>query len=111
MKWLAAILIVLACNTECKAADPVPIRRDCPAWKPTRSREVTLAFQRLHPCPATGLRYGACPGYQKDHIVALCRMGPDTVENLQWLTIAEHERKTVHDIQLCKEYRREHHCN
>ncbi len=49
-----------------------------------RSREVTKQFQRLHPCPSTGKTYGACPNFTKDHIVPLCKGGPDTVANLQW---------------------------
>jgi hypothetical protein len=52
-----------------------------------RSREVTLEFQRLHPCPLTGRRWGACPGWIKDHIIALCDGGADAVENMQWQTV------------------------
>jgi hypothetical protein len=45
---------------------------------------VTLAFQRAHPCPATGKPTGACPGFLRDHIVALCRGGADSAANMQW---------------------------
>lgn len=58
-----------------------------------RSHAATLAFQRTHPCPATGKTYGACPGFVKDHIVALCRGGPDVAANLQWQTVAEAKAK------------------
>jgi hypothetical protein len=36
--------------------------------KVKRSREVAAQFQREHPCPSTGKRWGACPGWVKDHI-------------------------------------------
>lgn len=50
-----------------------------------RSRAVLRDFQRLYPCPATGLQHGACPGWFKDHIVPLVCGGCDSLENLQWL--------------------------
>lgn len=46
-------------------------------------------FMRLHPCPANGAKSGPCPGYIRDHIVPLCKGGRDTVDNMQWQTIAE----------------------
>jgi hypothetical protein len=58
-----------------------------------RSPEVTREFQREHPCPSTGKQTGACPGYVKDHVVALCAGGPDVVSNLQWQTTAESKAK------------------
>ena len=57
--------------------------------KTERSREVTREFQHLHPCPSTGKRTGACPGYVKDHVVPLCAGGADAVANMQWQTVAE----------------------
>jgi len=42
-----------------------------------RSASVKHEFQLTHPCPATGLTSGACPGYVKDHIVPLVCGGPD----------------------------------
>lgn len=56
-------------------------------WSPdtfSRDRNVPLEFQRAHPCPSTGRTAGTCPGYVRDHIVPLCKGGPDTVANLQW---------------------------
>jgi hypothetical protein len=49
-----------------------------------RSTAVRRAFQRTHPCPSTGKRYGACPGWVRDHIKPLKRGGSDSVGNLQW---------------------------
>lgn len=63
-------------------------------WGETvRDRNVPRDFQRLHPCPATGKITGACPGWVKDHIVPLCKNGPDTVENMQWQTVPEGKAK------------------
>ena len=58
-----------------------------------RSYRVTEEFQRLNPCPSTGKTYGACPGWIKDHIVALCKGGADAVWNMQWQTVAEAKAK------------------
>ena len=55
--------------------------------KTEQSRETTREFQLEHPCPSTGKRYGACPGYVKDHVDPLCNGGPDAVANMQWQTI------------------------
>ena len=51
-----------------------------------RSRAQRDAFQRAHPCPATGKSTGACPGYVIDHKVALKRGGADVPQNMQWQT-------------------------
>lgn len=50
-----------------------------------RSREVVAEFQRIHPCPSTGLREGECPDWAADHVVSLACGGADAVWNLQWL--------------------------
>jgi hypothetical protein len=44
-----------------------------------RDSGVRKAFQRGHPCPSTGRKTGACPGYVVDHIRPLCAGGPDGV--------------------------------
>ena len=67
-----------------------------------RSAAEVAAFKRANPCPSTGLRRGACPGHQVDHIEPLCAGGPDTRENMQWLTVAEHRVKTRYDVRLCR---------
>lgn len=50
-----------------------------------RSSWVREKFRQVHPCPATGLRTGACPGWSVDHIVPLVCGGCDSVNNMQWL--------------------------
>lgn len=67
-----------------------------------RSKAVRAEFQREHPCPSTGARRGACPGYQADHKTPLCIGGKDEPANLQWLTVKEHKAKTKRDVRLCR---------
>jgi hypothetical protein len=53
--------------------------------KIVRRADVLAAFQRVHPCPVTGLTSGACPGWSKNHVVPLACGGADAVWNMQWL--------------------------
>lgn len=71
-----------------------------------RSAAEVLAFKRHSPCPSTGLRRGPCPGYQVDHVQPLCSGGPDTRENMQWLTVEDHRVKTRQDLRVCRYLRR-----
>lgn len=57
---------------------------------------------RLAPCPATGRTSGPCPGWEVDHREALICGGPDTIANLQWLTVEAHREKTRVEVQLCR---------
>jgi hypothetical protein len=66
-----------------------------------RSSTVKHEFQRLHPCPSTGRPTGACPGYIKDHIVPLACRGPDSVESLQWQTVAAAKAKDKWERKSC----------
>ena len=65
------------------------------------------AFRADHPCPITGKTSGACPGYEVDHRIALCAGGADKPENMQWLSVDDHKRKTKKDIKHCKWLRQE----
>lgn len=67
-----------------------------------RSQSVLREFQQLHPCPSTGSKTGACPGFQKDHRQSLECGGPDAVVNLQWLSVADHAAKTKLDNKGCR---------
>ena len=58
-----------------------------------RSREARDAFKRAHPCPSTGKKTGACPGYVIDHIKPLKRAGADAPGNMQWQTKADAKAK------------------
>jgi hypothetical protein len=71
---------------------------------PLRSPTLRAEFQRIEPCPSTGLTRGACPGYEVDHAVPLCLGGSrvDIISNLQWLSIEAHRRKTAEDVRLCR---------
>lgn len=67
-----------------------------------RNMAERAAFVRHNPCPETGLRRGACPGWEVDHAHALCAGGPDARTNMQWLTVQAHREKTRHDRRLCR---------
>ncbi len=71
-----------------------------------RDRGEVRAFRAEHPCPATGLARGACPGWHVDHIVALCSGGPDKKENMQWISKEDHRWKTFVDVRECRKQRR-----
>lgn len=50
-----------------------------------RSVTVLHDYQKIHPCPSTGLTTGACPGWALDHVIPLACGGCDAIINLQWL--------------------------
>ena len=94
MPWAAILALVLApvlalaqpadrlaeiryCGTPARAAD----------GSIKRSSAVLAAFQRQHPCPATGSTKGACPGWQLNHVVPLACGGCDAVWNLDWMPV------------------------
>jgi|ERR1035437_7884680 hypothetical protein len=58
-----------------------------------RSRSARESFKRAHPCPSTGKKSGACPGYTIDHIKPLKRGGADAPSNMQWQTRADAKAK------------------
>lgn len=62
----------------------LPPRRDADGTI-SRSSAVLVAYRHLHPCPATGLATGACPGWALNHVYPLVNGGCDAVSNLQWL--------------------------
>lgn len=70
-----------------------------------RSAAEVLAFKRHNPCPATGQRRGACPGYAVDHVRPLCAGGEDRTSNMQWITNADHRFKTLVDVKECRKLR------
>jgi len=52
-----------------------------------RRGDVLREFQKIHPCPSTGLKTGSCSGWAKDHVIPLSCGGVDAVSNLQWLPL------------------------
>ena len=58
-----------------------------------RNPHAREEFRRSHPCPATGNKYGACPGWVVDHVQALKHGGADDPSNMQWQTTAQAKAK------------------
>lgn len=58
-----------------------------------RSSKAKAEFQKSHPCPSTGRKGGACPGYVVDHVTPLKRGGWDSPLNMQWQTKAAAKAK------------------
>ena len=50
-----------------------------------RDYKVIAAYKKLHPCPSTGLNYGACPGWSLNHNCPLACGCVDAVWNLSWM--------------------------
>jgi hypothetical protein len=71
-----------------------------------RSAAEVRAFRNAHPCPVTGRKRGACPGFQVDHTVALCAGGEDNASNMFWLSVEDHKFKTFTDVRECRKLRK-----
>ena len=50
-----------------------------------RSGKVLDDFQKIWPCPSTGQKIGACPGWALDHPLPLKCGGCDTIINISWV--------------------------
>jgi hypothetical protein len=70
-----------------------------------RDRAVARRFQYEHPCPATGLRAGGCPGWVRDHVIPLCAGGADSIANMQWQSATEARIKDRSERALCRTLR------
>lgn len=96
------ILAALFAVDRLSLAVALTIAACAPSFAAERSREITQAFQREHPCPSTGKPFGACPGWVKDHINPLCNGGPDAVSNLQWQTVEDAKVKDRWERDICR---------
>jgi hypothetical protein len=61
-----------------------------------------LVLQRLNPPPISGATRGACPGFEADHVIALCAGGADHASNMEWRTREDHMLKTKFDTTTCR---------
>ena len=66
-----------------------------------RSQSEIRKFKSMNPCPSTGRRSGACPGYDIDHRVPLAAGGADRTSNMQWLSKSAHKAKTRAERKSC----------
>jgi len=92
---VAALLLTQAAPTPVEVAPVTVVAPGCLIHSPKRSLAAKYAFRKAHPCPANGSPLGACPGWQVHHLWPLCCGGPDTPDNMIWLTIAQHEVVTT----------------
>lgn len=71
-----------------------------------RDKAQARAFRNEQPCPATGLKRGACAGWYVVHIRALCAGGKDHPRNMQWITKEDRRFKTLVDVRECRKAHR-----
>jgi len=88
---ILAQLLLAGCTTSPPPTSPT-IHRDIHG-RIERSQAARVAFKREHPCPATHMPTGPCPGYIIDHVIALKRGGADNPANMQWQTVDEAKAK------------------
>lgn len=67
-----------------------------------RDRNQVNAFKKQHHCPVTNKQYGACHGWEVDHVIPLKCGGADHPSNMQWLTKRAHKLKTAREAKLCR---------
>lgn len=94
-RFVAALAVAVPIASAPAAAIAAP-------GKTVRSYAAKAEFKRLSPCPATGKKRGACPGWEVDHRIPLKCDGPDHHSNMQWLTIEEHKAKTRKEAKQCR---------
>lgn len=70
------------------------------------SQKTIAEFKRQSPCPATGERRGACPGWIIDHVSPLCAGGADDPSNMQWQTVADAKKKDIEERATCRAMRK-----
>ncbi len=90
-RWIVSAALGIALLAASPGAFPGP-----------RSPKARAEFVKANPCPATGKPRGACPGWHVDHIEPLKCGGPDRPENMQWLTVEQHKKKTAAEAKLCR---------
>jgi hypothetical protein len=61
-----------------------PIQGAIVSTAASRTQRAKTDFQKLKPCPATGQRSGACPGYTITYVKALGKGGANEPSNMQW---------------------------
>lgn len=64
-----------------------------------RSATVKRHFKQQTICPTTGTYTQKCAGYVVDHIIPLKCYGKDSVENMQYQTIADAKIKNRYEIR------------
>lgn len=53
--------------------------------KIVRSSKAISEFRSWHPCPSTGSKTGACPGWAINHTIPIACGGCDAAFNMDWM--------------------------
>ncbi len=85
--FIIILCLLLACSVEAATKRSIKARR---------------AFQKANPCPATGKKTGACPGYVVDHVIPLACGGADAPANMQWQSYSSAKKKDKWERRDCK---------
>lgn len=88
MRYLIALLLVLALPAEAKQKRDLAVKREFILRAPNGA------------CPATGERRLPCPGWEAHHVVPLYCGGMDVAGNLVWLTTDQH--RALHSRTTCR---------
>ena len=70
-----------------------------------RNATVKRHFKQQTICPTTGTYTQKCAGYVVDHIIPLKCYGKDSVENMQYQTIADAKIKNRYEIRGDKNHK------
>lgn len=73
-----AVLVALVLMSIC--GESTAMDRPAVAWR---------LFQQVHPCPATGKKTGACPGWIMKYRKPLEKGGDIAPYNLMWVKLAQ----------------------
>ena len=101
MKKMIAALMMSVVMAGCASTGYVAPYRSVGYHTQDRSQAAIREFKASNPCPSTGRRSGACPGYDIDHRIPLAVGGADRPSNMQWLSKAAHKAKTAAERKSC----------
>jgi hypothetical protein len=91
IKLIAALLMLMTIEVEAEAGRH---KSTYPVERTSNGRIKRTSSARRFFMRSTGHQHG-WPGHEVDHIVPLSKGGADEPENMQWLTVEEHARKTA----------------
>ena len=76
------------------------------AAESARPSNAEILFRLENPCPATGMRQGACKGYVVDRVIPILCGGEEDPANMRWQTLAEAKEKDRWEKIGCRKGRK-----